>query len=59
MLEMGRYDELNAQLGDTEDYSDRAYGYRGIDLGTVVETYRLPRMILRGYPTGFWTGKPL
>jgi hypothetical protein len=42
MLEMGNYEIPQSLLGDTTDYSDKPYGYRGVDLGTLVETYYLP-----------------
>lgn len=42
MLEMGYYEIPTMLTGDTADYSDNMYGYRGLDLGTPVETYQIP-----------------
>lgn len=48
MLEMGNYELPTALSGDTGDYSGNAYGYRGIYLGTPVETYHLPEDDISG-----------
>ena len=42
MLEMGNYELPTELTGDIEDYSDNAYGYRGIGLGIRVDSYYLP-----------------
>lgn len=42
MLEMGNYELPTSLTNDTTDYSEKAYGYRGWDLGYIVETYYLP-----------------
>lgn len=39
MLEMGNYGIPTELTGDGGNYSDDAYGYRGYNLGTLVETY--------------------
>ena len=42
MLEIGNYSLPLDLTGDNADYTDNAYGYRAIDLGTPVETFHLP-----------------
>ncbi len=42
MLELGDYSVPTKLTGDTEDYSQKEYGYRGYELGKVVEEYKLP-----------------
>ncbi len=42
MLEMGNYELPVSLTGDTTDYSENAYGYRGIDLGEAVASYNVP-----------------
>ncbi len=48
MLEMGDYSVPVKLTGDDTDYSKDAYGYRGYDLGTIVERYQLPQDDLSG-----------
>ncbi|MFG6383641.1 MAG: hypothetical protein K1V96_05240 [Lachnospiraceae bacterium] len=52
MLEMGDHSVLKKVIGDSMEYSDKAYGYEGHDLGTLVKRYDLSKDDISGisYP---------
>lgn len=48
MLEMGNYELPISLTQETRDYTKDAYGYRGRDLGQLLETYCLPQDDISG-----------
>ena len=48
MLEMGNYDVVTTLIGDEDDHSKDAYGYRSMSLGKSIETYDLKKDDISG-----------
>ncbi|MCD8299775.1 MAG: hypothetical protein LUC41_01145, partial [Clostridiales bacterium] len=59
MMEFGNYDLPVSLTGDEEDYSDKDFGYLGVNLGTFVESYDLPEEDISGISYNLADGETL